>query len=54
MRIDNIDPVRKTYKGLALEDAEIKEVGEIIIEKYIGLVLDGKSKLGHSRCPKKE
>lgn len=34
MRIDNIDPVRKTYKGLPLEDAEIQEVEEFILEKY--------------------
>lgn len=34
MRIDNIDPVRKTYKGLPLEDAEIQEVEELVIEKY--------------------
>jgi hypothetical protein len=34
MRIDNIDPVMKTYKGLPLEDAEIKEVEEFILEKY--------------------
>ncbi len=32
--IDDIDPVKKTYKGLPLEDAEIHEVEELVIEKY--------------------
>jgi hypothetical protein len=34
MNLDEIDPVMKTYKGLPLEDAEIKEVEEFILEKY--------------------
>lgn len=34
MRIDNIGPIKKTYKGLPLEDAEIQEVEELVIEKY--------------------
>jgi hypothetical protein len=31
--INDIKP-DKTYKGLPLEDAEIKEVEELILEKY--------------------
>lgn len=51
MNLDEIDPVMKTYKGLPLEDAEIKEIGELIIAEYKGLVgdIDGKS-----GCPKQK
>lgn len=51
MNLNNINPITMTYKGLPLEDAEIKEIGELIIAEYKGLVgdIDGKS-----GCPKQK
>jgi hypothetical protein len=34
MDLNDINPLEKTYKGLSLEEAEIKEVEELILEKY--------------------
>lgn len=36
MDVDKIEDINgyKCYKGMPLEDAEIQEVGELIIEKY--------------------
>ena len=54
MNLNDVDSILKIYKGLPLENAEIKEIAELIIAGYKELIGDTGDVSGCSRCPKKK